>query len=1140
MGILRKFRFLRVVPLMVILPAALLLNGGAVDAQDGLPPIGDIRDLSLEFTFSGIHDISVHSVVDNNSSVTMRNVQVRVTTDPPVTVVEDAANFVHSSDNSGGIWTFPEIAVGSKSEVNFHLASTHPRYVTVRTEIIHSLPRESAAHLDNNQAVTWIYVAPSTVELLVASAILSADVDNRSPEPEDTPVFTVTVSEINPFLGRSLRLGQANVAVRVALSEGLSFASTPNAPSGTIFTPTSTTTGVWRLGKGGFVAGTLRIPTNLTTDPSAWPPLNRRCLTAQIVDGIPPPTEMRNDLLTRSLVADLARTPTVCFAGKGIVPSDGEVVSLEYALCASPNDQSCVGEESEAVVMLVGKGTDTAEFHRPEDVVIPVDPVPRDFPYVTIGGSDWRWATGHVLISGDDLYPGVRMSRGVPRRDDAHSRRFTISDVSPKQRPGNMAIVDRYLDNNSEETFYEALNPDKNDKLVDEIGDTWINTDYEYLVLFSEPGVYKVNIGVQWTLKSGSSLMFSGTSFSETGTVTFIVGTVVDLQVHDAGLHGSLPRGQQAYTLRAESDLLNEAVGRVEVALSGVPQGARAVVSEDGGTYEPDRASCNQHNVCGGIWKIGDLESRDYRYLTGRSDGPTLTLLVDGDDLKPITATIASKRTETATVGGQTYTYGVTDPHDYNSKDVSVAVGTGRGEPAPDSLQSLRVDKHGHIAVLRWDPMEKVSRWPVSHYEIERNRRLVDFGEEGPLRRTLYVDLSSGASSSTYRVRAVSDQGVAGPWTSVDEASQQAVPTVGAPGAPGAFTATLLGQASGWVQLTWTPAPANNFPVSFYRIEGADQRSGPWSSVVANPGADATSSEFYPPVGSSRYFRIQAVNNQGTPGPWATAEAAAPPGMPENLRFASFGKSSVTLAWDPPSGDGGPRITGYQYHVMGPCGDGSEDPNCEFKPATRVSGTRATISGLNRNGIYNFMVRALSGAGASEWSHSIQTMLRPEEPQSGRVTLSRSSLTVREGSSATYRVRLSSNPTMPLWVVMHWDGSGNENLGGELPFQQFKILLPSGYDTSGVPDRCDDGMRLDWSEAYAWNAGVPITVTAAEDDSSDEEAAGRPKNAKLTILHTLNTLPHDCLGMAEADWSPDPVYDGVDGPALVVTERDND
>ena len=61
---------------------------------------------------------------------------------------------------------------------------------------------------------------------------------------------------------------------------------------------------------------------------------------------------------------------------------------------------------------------------------------------------------------------------------------------------------------------------------------------------------------------------------------------------------------------------------------------------------------------------------------------------------------------------------------------------------------------------------------------------------------------------------------------------------------------------------------------------------------------------------------------------------------------------------------------------------------------------------------------------------------------------------------------------------------------------------------------------------------MPITVVAPEDDE--------PGNGRLTILHDLVTVSAECLGMTDAEWSPDPVYDGMFGLALEVTERDND
>ena len=62
--------------------------------------------------------------------------------------------------------------------------------------------------------------------------------------------------------------------------------------------------------------------------------------------------------------------------------------------------------------------------------------------------------------------------------------------------------------------------------------------------------------------------------------------------------------------------------------------------------------------------------------------------------------------------------------------------------------------------------------------------------------------------------------------------------------------------------------------------------------------------------------------------------------------------------------------------------------------------------------------------------------------------------------------------------------------------------------------------------------GVPITVAAPED--------GEPGNGRLVITHDLGTVSAECLGMTEAEWSPDPVYDGMYGIAIEVTGRDND
>ena len=1132
---MRKFVWsLRLAPLLVMLPAALLLGSrGAVHAQDGLPPIADVRDLSVTLTSAGSDtNINWDVRVANLSTITMRNVQVRVTTDPPHMFVGTPQSY----DASTGVWTVPELKPEGVEAWDFFFDDTltpTPQYFTIRAEIIGSVPLEDPAHLDNNQAVGWHYNDSDTSRALISNLRIQVDVNNRSPGPGENPVFTVTAHELlDQNRPTGYELNQVDVAVKVALSEGLAFASTPSATSG-VFSRTSTTTGVWRLGAGGrgeWAAGTLSIPARLSTDAGAAPPLNRRCLTAQIVDGTPPILQTHERRGTFN-VSPLVRggTHTVCLGGaKALVISDGEVYIRPYTCdFASP---LCPGGGTTAVVGVVGG--DRGFFYPAEDIVFLVDPVEHQVSGTPVIDSTWLWSTGHVIgaLHNDARFPGVRLTRITIRKENGHSRKFTISDVSPKQRPGAIAIVDRYLSGNTI-TFYEALNPDKSDKLIDEIDDTW-GPIFDHLVLFSKPGLYKVNIGIEYTLRSGDM-----STFSDSATLTFVVGVVSDLQVHDAGLHGTLPRGQQAYTLRAENNQ-DGTVEQVEVALTGVPEGAVPEVSSDGGRY--DRGACDENDLCEGIWKIGDLEGRDDRYFTGRSDGPVLTLLVDGDDPKPITATITSTQTWPVTAGGQDYTYGVTDIYDSNSKDVSVAVGTGRGERDPDAPKSLRVDRLGSIALLRWETVEEVSRWPVAYYQVERDNRVLDVEPK----EALYLDLRERGGNSVYRVRAVSDQGVAGPWSRPAGGSDVLAQTAEL-AAPNGLTATPgVGLAS--IHLSWF-APSGETGLS-YRVERALDGAGPWRLVSTQSGTTYSHSHSSLLPGTTHYYRVATVKGSVVSA-WAYVQATMPaaptvdsdgepvrfdpPLWPENLRFTSIERTAVTLVWDPPVNDGGSRITGYEYRVAGPCPSGA-DAVCDIVAPRRVSGTSVRITGLNREGTYQFEVRALNAAGAGDWSQSIQKEVGPATAGGGRVILSPSRLTVAEGGEDTYWVKLSRSPTLPIAVFMHWNLSGTEDeaLGSELPFQQGQVLLPTGYGTSGMSENCHGYNYQDPKMTHDWNTGVPITVKAPEDDE--------PGNGRLTILHDLTTVGWDCLGMTEEQWAPDPVYEGMSGLALEVTERDND
>ncbi len=962
--------FLNLALLLAIVSAALLLNnGGAAYAQDGLPPIADIRDLSIRFDTVGITSPKVYAYISNHSTIPMRNVQVRLTTDPPA-ALERVYFASDLYDRSSGIVTIPEINIADRTTSPFSLliGETSVRgvgIVKVRAEIIGSMPAEGATQLDNNRAEIWVNFSAIGDFPVRSNTDIFTDVVNRSPAPGENHVFTVTASQASvpdpDYLGTYDY--DEDVVVKVALSEGLAFASGRSATPGTTFSRTSPTTGAWRLGSGERVTGALRVPVRLSTAAAAAPPLNRRCLTAQIMASRPPAS------------LDKGGVHTVCLgARKAIVLSDGDaVITPDGGSCGPPALYPC--REGETLILAVEVESEQIigkRKHRPEDVIFRVDPVAHQTAG-TINGTTWLWQTGHALSDGHDDYdlPGLKLTRVVAQNTIAESRKFTISDVDMHDNPGTIAIIDRYLDS-GDVTLYEALNPDKNGKLTDSIEDSWDNT-YDHLVVFSEPGLYKVNLGIEWTLKSDNSVR------SVTGILTFVVGDVAELQVHDAGLHGRLPRGQQAYTLRAENNQ-DGTVEQVEVALTGVPRGAKAEVSSDGGRYNP--GPCDANGLCQGSWKIGDLEGRDDRYLSGRSDGPTLTLLVEGNP-EPITATIISKQTRTVTAGGQTYTIEVFDLDDSNSKDVLVSVGTGRGEDGdPGMVKSLRIARLGSISLLQWEPVEKVSRWPVAYYQVERNNRVLD----DEVKEALYLDLQDRGGNSVYRVRAVSDQGVAGPWASVDKAKGTQAPYVvraditSSPAGGDTYqlgetiavdvifseavrvqgSPTLSLDIGGVVKQVAMTSHRGNTLTFRYTVSPGDQDAVDGVSVPRNgltlpDGASITDAQgddallAFPGLLDQAGHKVRTVGDPSVPPEQPPAFHAEPPPAPAGLT-ATAGDGQVTLEWAAYCCDGKEII--YQLWR----GDHATWADI---PGSNRDTDRHTVIGLVNDTAYRFQLRAV-------------------------------------------------------------------------------------------------------------------------------------------------------------------------------------
>ena len=505
-------------------------------------------------------------------------------------------------------------------------------------------------------------------------------------------------------------------------------------------------------------------------------------------------------------------------------------------------------------------------------------------------------------------------------------------------------------------------------------------------------------------------------------------------------------------------------------------------------------------------------------------------------------------RTNDVTVGGSVTTWTHTGLSGGDVKFYRVQARNRDGVGAWTAWQSVSAGPGapGNLRAQANGPSEIVLTWsaafsrdvPIYEYELEYSDTSASEGYEWNFLQTVlqseglrYVDNTvPDGTTRYYRVRARTLQGnVAGTWSNIASATTSEA----GPSAPLNVSVDFaVGNTENGALLTWE-APASG-SASYYRIEHSTDGGATWESESArhtgtcNVGGTTkfcyTDSGLF--SGTEHWYRVAGVNSSGVAGEWSEpvshitqGDPTEAPGEPQNLRIASVNGRQVSLAWDEPEDDGGSRVTGYEYRVDGAC---LHDPQliCQVIKPTRTGGTSVTVTVPDVRGQYEFYVRALNAVGAGWWTQPVRQYVDPQ--RNWRVTLSPSSLRVDEGGEATYRVRLTSDPGQPVWVALDW--SGDPDLGNTLSYQQFKWLLPSNYANEN-PD-----LHLDPDFTSPWNVGVPITVTAEEDDDSE--------NGTAAIHNTIYYVPCADLGYP-AGCVDDPEDTGVN-VCLTATERDNE
>ena len=163
--------------------------------------------------------------------------------------------------------------------------------------------------------------------------------------------------------------------------------------------------------------------------------------------------------------------------------------------------------------------------------------------------------------------------------------------------------------------------------------------------------------------------------------------------------------------------------------------------------------------------------------------------------------------------------------------------------------------------------------------------------------------------------------------------------TITVPGAPTRLIATANGQTI--INLYWTtPVSNGGSPITGYRIEIFPNGVFNWTTLVADTTSTSTTySHTGLAAGTTRYYRVSAINANGTGEPSNTAKVTtgAPPvpGAPTDLSATASGTTQIDLSWTAPADDGGSPITTYGIHV-------SPDGRTEWR--TRAGNPNTTYS----------------------------------------------------------------------------------------------------------------------------------------------------------------------------------------------------
>ena len=312
---------------------------------------------------------------------------------------------------------------------------------------------------------------------------------------------------------------------------------------------------------------------------------------------------------------------------------------------------------------------------------------------------------------------------------------------------------------------------------------------------------------------------------------------------------------------------------------------------------------------------------------------------------------------------------------------------TTLGGEAPGPPRNLTASAESSSAInLDWDAPSFTTGSPVTRYTVEVS---ADGGGTwsflGSTRSGVTEFRHSGLDAGDrrhYRVRAESSSG-AGGWAYANATTSGGE----APGPPRNLTASASG--SSVIELDWlAPSSTGGSAVTGYVIEVSTRATGGWTTLVANTRSRTTGYRHTGlTAGSTRYYRVSAINANGAGRPSSVATASTEVSLPDAPRAlravpggSILGREQIVLTWSRPASDGGAAIEGYRIEVS-QTGSGGWTV---LEANTGSTTTGYSHEGLSPGTTYHYRVAAVNAEGTGAYSNVASATTDAGAPSSPR------------------------------------------------------------------------------------------------------------------------------------------------------------